>query len=352
MDHGFHFCLNYLRVILKIEMPPTVSIIVPCLNEEKRIRVLLDALLTQTYPIGLMDVTIADGGSLDQTREVVAAFQIEHPELRLNVIDNLAGSIPAALNEAIKASNGVVILRMDAHSAPYPDYVERSLAALESGKGANVGGIWEIRPGSNTWIARSIAAAAAHRLGVGDALYRHTQVAAAVDTVPFGCFRRELLNQVVGYDETLLANEDYEFNARIRLSGHTIWLDPAIRSIYFSRASFDTLAQQYFRYGFWKLNMLRRYPGTLRWRQALPPVFVVSLVVGCILGFFWQEFFLLVIIELLVYFSVLGLAGLKLAITRKEYFLAIGLPLAILVMHIAWGSGFLSSVLIGKRKSK
>jgi succinoglycan biosynthesis protein ExoA len=332
-------------------MPPTVSIIVPCYNEEKRIRFLLDAVFAQTYPRAFLDLTIADGHSTDRTREAIAAFQREHPDLKLQVIDNSAGSIPAALNRAIKASSGEIILRLDAHSAPYPDYAEKSVAALEAGKGDNVGGVWEIRPGAETWMAKSIAVAAAHPLGVGDALYRHAKEAASVDTVPFGTWRRTLVDKVGGYDESLLTNEDYEFNARIRQSGGKIWLDPSIRSVYFARSTFGALARQYFRYGFWKFKMLRRYPGTVRWRQALPPVFVASLVVGSVLACFWPFFAGLLGLELLGYFGILGLVSLQLGFKRKEFFLVFGLPLAIAVMHITWGSGFLWSILSGMWKS-
>jgi succinoglycan biosynthesis protein ExoA len=160
-----------------------------------------------------------------------------------------------------------------------------------------------------------------------------------------------LVDKIGGYDQTLLANEDYEFNARIRASGGKIWLDPAIRSVYFARSSLVTLAQQYFRYGFWKLKMLRRYPGTLRWRQALPPVFVASLVVGLMLAWFWLFFGWALALELLVYFGLLGLVGLQLAFKRKEFFLVFGLPLAIAVMHVAWGAGFWWSIFTDKRNS-
>ncbi|RPH58223.1 MAG: glycosyltransferase family 2 protein, partial [Chloroflexi bacterium] len=245
-------------------MPPTVSIIVPCYNEEKRIGHLLDAIFAQTYPHTLLDVTIADGRSTDRTREVIADFQRAHPGLRLQVIENAVRAIPAGLNRAMEASSGEIILRLDGHSSPYPDYVEKAVAALEAGKAENVGGAWEIRPGAETWIGRSIAVAAAHPLGVGDALYRHAKESAYVDTVPFGAWKRSLVEKIGGYDESLLSNEDYEFNARIRQSGGKIWLDPAIRSIYFARPTLGALAQQYFRYGFWKWKMLRRYPGTLR----------------------------------------------------------------------------------------
>ncbi len=331
-------------------MPPKVSIIVPCLNEEKRIWILLDALFAQTYPRELLDITIADGGSTDRTRQIIAEFQNRHPDLTLQVIENTTGTIPAGLNSAIKASHGDALLRLDAHSAPYPDYIEKSIAALAAGCGDNVGGVWEIRPGAETWLARSIAIAAAHPLGVGDALYRHANEAASVDTVPFGCYWRTLVDKIGGYDETLLANEDYEFNARIRKNGGMIWLDPAIRSVYFARPTLRTLAQQYYRYGFWKVKMLRRYPETLRWRQALPPVFVASLIVGLALTLFRGVFAGLVVFELLVYFGILELVSLRLAYKHKEYSIIFGLPSAIAVMHLTWGSGFLWSFFLEKWK--
>ncbi len=326
-------------------MTPTVSIIVPCYNEQATIRALLDAVLAQTYPLDKLDVIISDGLSEDGTRAVLSAFQIEHPELRLQVVDNTAKTIPSGVNRAIEAACGEIIVRLDAHSMPYPEYVARCVQALTEGRGDNVGGVWEIRPGAPTWVAESIAAAAAHPLGVGDAMYRLAPEAGAVDTVPFGAFHRSLIEQIGKYDETLLSNEDYEFNTRVRQSGGTVWLDPAIRSVYFSRSTLGALARQYWRYGFWKLRMLRRYPSTLRWRQALPPVFVLNLVGLFLLGLWLYPFLWLFEIEILLYLSVMFLAGVRAAQKRQKPLLMIGLPLAIATMHLSWGSGFLWSLL-------
>ena len=324
---------------------PKVSVIVPCYNEQTTIRLLLEALRGQTFPRAEMEVVIADGMSQDGTRAEIAAFQRDFPDLQVRVVDNTLQTIPSGLNRAIEASRGGIIVRSDAHSKPYPDYVANSVRALEEGRGENVGGVWEILPGAQTWIAESIAVAAAHPLGVGDALYRHAKRAAYVDTVPFGSFRRELVEQIGPFDESLLTNEDYEFNTRVRQSGGTVWLDPAIRSVYFSRSTFGALARQYWRYGFWKLRMLRRYPSTLRWRQALPPAFVLSLAGLLLLGLWLYPFLWLLGAEILLYLSVMLLAGFRAAQKRHKPLLAIGLPLAIATMHLAWGSGFLWSLL-------
>ncbi|MBT3189929.1 MAG: glycosyltransferase family 2 protein [Anaerolineae bacterium] len=325
-------------------MSPTVSIIIPCYNEEKSIRILLDAIFAQTYSISAMEVIIADGISEDNTQAEIAAFQDLHPDLDLRVIENPACIIPAALNIAVEAARGEIIVRLDAHSAPAPDYVERCVDALNAGLGDNVGGVWDIRPGTKGWVAASIAAAAAHPLGVGDALYRHATQAQIVDTVPFGAFRRELIEKIGLFDESLLANEDYEFNARIRESDGKIWLDPAIRSVYFARPTYSRLAKQYFNYGYWKWKMLRRYPETLRWRQALPPAFFLSIIFFLLLGFFSPLFVFLLILELLLYFFILFLAALK----NKM----LGLPIAIATMHISWGGGLLWSALTSVFKVK
>lgn len=328
-------------------MPPFVSIIVPCYNEEATIRHLLNAVFAQTYPRAQMELIISDGMSTDRTREVVEAFQKEHASLEIRVVNNTARAIPSALNQAIREGRGDVFVRLDAHSMPIPEYVERCVAAHESGKGENIGGVWEIRPGAETAIAKVISFAAAHPLGVGDAMYRLNAKAGAVDTVPFGSFRRVLIEKIGLFDETLLANEDYEFNTRVRESGGTVWLDPSIRSVYFSRSTLGGLAAQYWRYGFWKLKMLKRYPHTLRWRQALPPVFVLSLIVFIVLSLFFGLAKYALAAQLLLYFFVLGLAGLKLAVEKRNAFLIFGLPLAIATMHLSWGAGFLWSFISG-----
>ena len=324
---------------------PSVSIIIPCYNEQDTICKLLEAIYAQTFPRTDLEVVIADGLSTDGTRSQIESFSNSHPNLHIAVVDNLPRSIPMALNCALKESKGEIIVRLDAHSMPYPDYIERCVADLQAGLGENVGGIWEIHPGAQSWVARSIALAAANPIGVGDALYRHADKAALVDTVPFGAFKRELLALIGFYDESLLSNEDYEFNARIRKSGGKVWLNPSIRSVYFARPTLALLAKQYARYGYWKWRMLRRYPETLRWRQGLPPLFVLSLIGGAVLAVFLPIFRVLLAAEILIYLIALGAAGVQAGLKQKKVSLVVGLPIAIATMHIAWGMGFLWSMI-------
>jgi succinoglycan biosynthesis protein ExoA len=327
---------------------PLVSIIVPCYNEQSTIRLLLDALYAQTYPRAEMEVIIADGLSSDRTRERIQDFSNEHPDLQVCVVDNRQRTIPSGLNRALAAANGEIIVRLDAHSVPESDYVARCVSALEQGHGDNVGGAWDIRPGGSGGMARAIAVAAAHPLGVGDARYRYSRQAQAVDTVPFGAFRAALVERIGPYDETLLTNEDYEFNTRVRQSGGTVWLDPEIRSTYFARPSLLDLVRQYWRYGYWKARMLRRYPHTLRWRQALPPLFVLGLLASGFLAIWFLPVRWLLVGGICLYSLVLLAAGAQSAWKGRDPFLLLTVPLAIAAMHLTWGSAFLWSLVVGR----
>ena len=319
-----------------------VSVIIPCYNEGKTIQLLLRALQEQTYPSTQMEIIIADAMSADDTRTKIAQFSEEHQELRIVVVDNPRRTIPAAVNTAAQAARGTYLVRMDAHSVPDRAYVATSIQLLKDGVAENVGGVWEIAPGEDSCIAKAIAAAASHPLGAGDALYRIAGKAAYVETVPFGAFSKETFEKVGRFDESLLSNEDYEFNTRIHLNGGRVWLDPRIRSRYFARKNLGQLARQYWRYGFWKLKMLKRYPKTIRWRQAIPPLFVLAILFLTILSVFFNFARIILACILGLYLAILMAFSLREAFKRKNR-CYLKMVLAITVMHFSWGMGFLYS---------
>lgn len=328
-----------------------VSVIIPCYNEEKTIQALLNALAGQTYPVDDFDVVIADGMSTDSTRQKILDFGQVHSELKIKIVDNPRKIIPVGLNLAIQASSGEIIIRLDGHSVPAKNYIESCVKILELGTAANVGGRWDIHAGAKGWEAESIAAAAANPIGVGDAFYRYSDKAGEVDTVPFGAYYRKTLIDLHGFDESLLTNEDYELNTRIRQLGGKIWFDPAIRSIYYARTTYRSLGQQYYRYGFWKAQMIKRYPGTIKWRQLLPPLFVAILFLLIILSILFPYVWVLLVAELAIYGLILSLSGMFDAIRKKNPGLAIGEPLAIATMHNCWGLGFIIGLLKNHKKS-
>jgi len=324
---------------------PLVSVIVPCYNEEKTITLLLAAILRQTYPLERLEVIIADSQSRDKTREKIAEFVKENSALHVCVVNNPKRTIPTGVNCAARAASGEILVRMDAHSEPNPEYIAVSVNLLTSGKADNVGGVWQIQAGDDSCIARAIAIAAAHPLGAGDAKYRISTKAQYVDTVPFGAFFRERFFSIGAFNETLLANEDYEFNARLQQNGGRIWMDPRIISKYYARPNLRLLAVQYWRYGYWKVKMLKRFPDTIRIRQAIPPLFIASLVLFGILSLFFPFARIILVGEIFIYLVVLTVACLA-CLLKKRTRDCLLIPAAIITMHFSWGSGFLYSLII------
>ncbi|MBW6471572.1 MAG: glycosyltransferase family 2 protein [Anaerolineaceae bacterium] len=329
-----------------------VSVIVPCYNEEKNIGFLLEALNQQTYPHELIEIIIIDGVSTDKTLLVIENEKEKHKNLSVKVITNPQKNIPAALNIGIRNSTGDIIVRMDAHSIPDPNYIKYCVEDLNNKLGSNVGGRWVIIPGAESKIGKCISLAASHPFGVGDAKYRYSSEAGYVDTVPFGAFYRDLIDEIGYFNEDLLANEDYEFNVRIRNSGKKIYFDPRIKTQYVARDTIRSLSKQYWRYGYWKFRMLKRYPDTLRWRQAIPPIFVTGIILLILMSIFLPMVWILLSIITLLYILILCFGTLSVIDKKTESYCFFGIPIAIIVMHFSWGLGFIYSLTTGLGKAK
>jgi glycosyltransferase involved in cell wall biosynthesis len=236
---------------------PAVSIIVPCRNEEAYIARCLDSILASDYPKDRLEVVVSEGRSSDRTREILLAYAAKNPEIIL--LDNPTGATPAGLNLAIRRASGDIIVRMDAHVLYPSDYVSRLVRGLEESGADNVGGVLETVPAENTPGARAIAIGLAHPFGVGNAHFRTgARVRREVDTVPFGCYRREVFDRIGLFDEELIRNQDDEFNFRLIRRGGRVLLLPDVLCRYFARRSLRHLAGMYYQYGYFKPLVARK----------------------------------------------------------------------------------------------
>ena len=324
---------------------PEISIIIPCYNEERFIGGVLERLVQQSCD-ARYEIVIVDGRSTDGTRQAIENFAAQNGEVSLRVVDNPARNIPTALNLGISAARGELIVRMDAHSAPSINYVARCAELLREQRAAIVGMPWHIKPGAGSPVARAIAVAVSHPLGAGDAKYRFSGAAAQfVDTVPFGAFHKSLWEGLGGFNEALLANEDYDFNYRTRKNGGQILLDNEAHSDYFARASVGELAKQYFRYGLWKARMVKLHPESIKLRQMIPPLFVVSLPVLAVLSLIFPIVGWLLLAVVSFYFLAVLAGSVQAASRAGESGLALYLPAIFMVIHFCWGTGFVIGLL-------
>ncbi len=249
-----------------------ISIVSACRNERKHIRAFIDSLLAQDLAGFDWEIIIADGASEDGTKEALSEVSRENP--RVAVIDNPSRIVSTGLNAAIRAARGDIILRMDAHTEYASDYIQRCVEALETSGAQNVGG--PARTKAEGRRAGAIQAAYHSRFSTGGAKFHDENYTGYVDTVTYGCWRKETLLKLGLFDEKLVRNQDDELNLRLTRAGGKIWQSAEIVSWYRPRATLSALFRQYFQYGFWKVAVIRKHriPGS--WRHLIPGVFVAG----------------------------------------------------------------------------
>lgn len=323
-----------------------VAIIIPTLNEERFISRCLGSVLAQTYPVELMDILVIDGGSRDRTREIVRAMQTTHANIRL--MDNPRRIQSAAFNIGVQQSDSPYIIRMDAHATYEAHYVEQCVSLLAAHpEYGNVGGAWDVVPQDSSLIARANALLNSLKFGIGGAAFRVGATAGAVDTVPFGAFRRTVLEQVGSMREDLARGEDNEFNARIRQAGYTIWFTPAIRSNYYARATWRSSCKQMFDNGVSIGRLIYVDPRAIGLRHLVPLVFVLAILFALILSLF-AIYGLYLLIAILSAYAVAAMAATILACVKNSWKYVFILPPLFFSVHVSYGVGTLLGLI--KRK--
>lgn len=315
-------------------MWPLVSVIMPLRNEADMIRRSLGAVLAQDYPGEQLEVLVVDGMSDDDTRAIVGEMAAADGRVRL--LDNPARIVPTAMNIGIAAARGEVIVRVDGHTLIAPDYVARCVHHLRETGADNVGGA--MQPAGLTPVGRAIAAATRSPFGI-PTRFHHSARPGFVDTVYMGAWPRATLVRVGGFDESLVRNQDYELNYRIRRSGGRIYFAPDIRSTYYGRQTLTALARQYFQYGAWKARVIAQHPLSTRPRHLVAPAFVAAVAVGAALAPVSRWARALLALAAGSYALANGAVSLRLAARRGRDLLP-WLPVAFATVHVSWGAGF------------
>jgi succinoglycan biosynthesis protein ExoA len=313
-----------------------ISVVAPMWNEARHIEQLVADLAAQDFE-GEVELLVADGRSTDGSVELLRGAAERHG-VELKVLDNPARWVSAGLNACIREATGDLIVRVDCHSGYPPDYL-RSCALVAEETGAdNVGGIFV--PRGETGVERAVATAMDSPFG-GIHWTRHGETGRHdVDTVPYGAFRPRAFQLAGFFDESLVRNQDDEFNLRLRRAGGRIVLDPSIRIFYTPRGSFRRLFRQYFEYGLWKPAVMRKHGSVVSIRSLAPIIFVVSLLVLAVLAPFSELDLLLLELEVALYLLAAIVFGV-LAVRAKHERLRL-LPrilAAFVTFHVAYGIG-------------
>jgi glycosyltransferase involved in cell wall biosynthesis len=328
---------------------PDVAVVMPVLNEENYLEAAVWAILSQDYE-GPIQVVLALGPSTDRTNEV--ASRICAGDSRVSSVPNPTGRTPEGLNAALAATTQEIVVRVDAHSELSDGYIRLAVETLQRTGADNVGGIMGAR--GVTKFEKAVAAAMTSPLGVGSASFHTGGTEGPAETVYLGVFKRSSLVRVGGYDPAFTRAQDWEMNYRIRTTGGTVWFNPDLFVTYRPRPNVFKLAKQYFEYGSWRHEVMRRHPDTRRTKSALryfaPPLAVALILIGKILGsigfvlnnFYGQDSTLIWGYIFPIGYLVLTLVS-SLTLVRRARAGALWLPIVLMTMQMSWGIGFLTS---------
>lgn len=327
-----------------------VSLIVPCRNEREYIESFLQSIALQDYPQRFTEIIIVDGQSDDGTYKYLKNIN----KLNFFVLENSDIYVSHALNKAISMATGSFILRLDIH-CKYPKNYISSLVNYIQDKPhvGNVGAMCNTLPADNSIVSRAIALSLSSRIGVGLSSFRIGNVndVVKVDTVPFGCWRRELFNDIGLFDIDLIRNQDDELNQRIIKHGLEIHLLPYISVDYFGRSNFLSLIKMFYQYGLFKPLVNKKIGKITTYRQ-LAPVLLIFIIVSNLFFYLYDSyastliFFFLALIYLLVPIFFIR------RINSGNLILYPAFVASLISMHLSYGLGYMKGLIFGVRKNK
>lgn len=312
-------------------LKPFLSVLIPCRNEVHSLGRCLASVIASDYPEDRLEVLVVDGASTDGTRDVATQWARSHERIRM--VENPGGSTPAALNRGLAAARGKVIARLDAHAALTPGYLSRAVEYLETTGAQQVGGVIETRAQREGTWAGAVVAALTHPFGVGGSRFRIHRPEPGeeprwVDTVFCGCWRREVFEQIGGFNERLERGQDMEFNQRLRRSGGKILLAPELVIVYYARAELGPFLKHNWTNGVWAVLPFAYTRGVpVRARHLAPLALVLTLMVAPWTG--------------LVYAAANLIASAQVAWAERRWRYLAQMPVAFASLHLPYGAGSL-----------
>ena len=311
---------------------PSITVILPILNEEADLQNCISAILQQDYA-GEIEIILALGPSKDKTNQI--AQNLAAADKRIKLVNNPTGQTAKGLNLAIAESSFEIICRIDGHSEISNSYLKTAVSIMQEKGAVNVGGL--MHADGQSGLQRTIAQAMRSKLGVGASKFHTGGKAGPSDTVYLGTFKKSAILAAGGFDERYIRAQDWELNHRMRAQGGLIWFDPKLVVTYRPRKSLSKLAKQYFQYGRWRRVISRQHPKTTNFRYLAPPVALVINLLSVVFGVLVAKIFFL---PVLIYMTILIIGGLFIGRNIADKLL---MPIVFATMHLSWGAGFITS---------
>lgn len=316
-----------------------ISVCVVAYNEERALPDLLECIKSQDYPHDKIEVVLIDSMSDDTTKTIMKRFSDENKDFKnIQVLDNPGKKQAMGWNVAIKNYRGDAILRVDAHASIPFDFVRKNVEALESGEFVSGG----IRPNiiqEKTSWKETLLLAESSMFGSSAASYRRSEKKSYVKSVFHGAYKREVFDNVGGFDEQLGRTEDNEIHYRIRKAGYKICYSPDIISYQHTRSTLKGMLKQKYGNGYWVALTLKVCPGCLSFYHFVPLCFVIGIIGVSILKAIGYPFFSYLMWGMYwlcaVLMSFIAVKG------QKKNLYQLSLPILFFLLHVSYGIGSL-----------
>lgn len=325
---------------------PKVSFIMPVLNEEKTIEKCLDSIMNLDYPKDKIEILIAEGPSTDNTHKIVENYAKRCKNIKL--LENPTGNTATGRNICIEYATGEMLMNYSGHVVAEKNLL-RVLALKLSKAPKEIAGVGcsNLSPEEQNFVGKVSGVAFSGFMG-GRNFFPQNAVfdeEKFVDHMSFTCYRKEVVEEVKGFDPEFWCGQDAELDIRIKKAGYKILYTPETRVYHFKRATIKSLFRQMYRYGVARAKIIKKHPDTLRLSHLLGAGFVTGILVLLIL----------LILGLLPLWFLVGLALLylllsvisSLQVTRKPS-LVVSSVLFYFLIHVAYGTGFIRGVFYSK----
>jgi succinoglycan biosynthesis protein ExoA len=334
-------------------MSNTVTIICPTFNEEKYIEQTLESFLAQTYKQANLEILIVDGGSSDDTRKIVNKYRNKYKHIRL--LDNPHKITPHAFNIGIQEAKGDYIAILGAHTQYAPNYIEVCLEQLIATNSAGcTGRIIAISAYLNfsaqmcEWVTTSSFGVSGKSFRVMEEGYVHS--------VNFPVFKKSILQDLGGYNTTLMRNQDNDMNQRIIDAGHKLYCTWKTECFYRPPSSLSKLFSYAYRNGYWNAITWLVNPRSMKLHHFVPFFFCMSILMSLLLGigecvWFKTCYLFSIAFFIIVLHLVTGIIASIISNYRHFDIRKILLPFVFFIFHFSYGWGSLKGFIQRNEKN-
>lgn len=332
---------------------PWLATILPVLNEGGHIEACLQSLLRQSIPSNEHMIVVLDGGSTDRTKDLVQSIQDgvkldEQPLIQL--IDNPNRFVPHARNLAMQNLPDSVthLLEFNGHIEIEPDHLSKMKAIwnrLEeqhpsiAGLGCRVVG----SQGEQSVVESIIDSTLRSPFGGSTGQFAIFETEGPTNVPAFALHRRSALEAIGGWDESFLTSQDSDLSMRLKKAGYSLFRTPDVVVKMRRRTSYKSWLLMSHRYGFWRTKVLLKHPKRIVLREFMP---LFGLILTSILLAINPIF---AAMPIGAYACVLFGSGLL--NIRKGISHVIGVPFALLTLHVGFTFGLVDGLVRKGRAS-